>query len=593
MGKKYLATTAVNEIWDKDKDIILLGPWCLSGAGRARLSEKDVVLAGDIKYSTENLLNNASYCEGVYSDLLVELSDALNSLHGVNKSLDYWSTLLSAWLISHVYMMHEKYTRILNVAAREQGDLYSHIVDPDKNMAPNDTHDFIANKIEQEYYNLQLFSQIIPEFNLNAEKINLESPKDLKAPALKERVLNRTKLLLKKTLDKCQSVFLRDGDIAMADMYHVSFWDYAYLNFKTRSRLSLDAVFPPWQRERFEYDRNPRAELDLKKNSDDIFINILKKSIKYTIPRCYVEGYSHIVKYVDSISRKDPKIIFSAVGWHFNERFKFYAAKMKEKGSRLSGVQHGGDYGFGQYLSLFAVELKNKDMFFSWGWKHGDDSSKIKFLPSPHLSKFKNKSTKSSDCIVYISANYPRHFFTLSSYPGSEGMETYFRKQFLFFEKLPHNISKKTYYRAYPTDFSRDIKNKIKSIEPSIKWADDGKSSDWMKKVKLVVMDYPGTAIVEALVMNTPTIIFYDSDLWAVNDDAREYFEMLKNAGIVHPDPVSAIKKIEETYDNILQWWEREDVQNARSEFVKKYGYATKDWRKIWARELCSLREEL
>ena len=588
MSRTYLATTGLHE--KGQKGAILLGPWCVKDGYHKNLLNKNYTFADDIKYSTQNILDNAKYCESIYFDILEEISELLNSVHGIKKSVEYWSIILNPWLIYHIFMMHERYTRVFNVVKKNGSELFSYVTDCDENMASENSYDFVGSKAIEDYYNLQLFSLILPEFGIDCEKISVNIEKYTHVESGREtlkNLKNKAKMQAEKCLFFIQNIFLKNSAIVMADMYHLSNLDYVRLNIKAKSLLSLDTLFQKSKREHFTYDTNIRAKLIFKNhNNKDKFIDILKKSIRFTMPRYCLEGYSCLAEYADSIRRKDPKLIISSVGWYFNDRFKFYAAKMKERGVKLAGMQHGVNYGYSLYLSVFNVEFKGMDKYFSWGWKDESNSSKIKILPSPHLSKLKERLKQRGKYVLFISTNFPKYFYTLVSYPGPEGMETYFDQQFLFFKHIPERLKQKILYRPYPADYGRNIKEEIEKILPSVKWANKGKAYKWMEKARVVIIDNPGTSFVEALVKNIPIILFCDFNLWTISNKAVDDFNMLQEVGIVCRDPISASRKLEKVFDDTESWWQQENLQKARREFIRKYGYASKKWHDEWANEL-------
>ena len=107
-----------------------------------------------------------------------------------------------------------------------------------------------------------------------------------------------------------------------------------------------------------------------------------------------------------------------------------------------------------------------------------------------------------------------------------------------------------------------------------------------MKKVKIVVVDHPHTTFIEALTVNVPCIFYWDHEAYLMRPEAERYFELLRNAGILFKNPLSAAKKLSEIFDNPMEWWLEDSVQKARIEFCNRYAYTRKDWVKIWAAEL-------
>jgi len=583
-GRTYLATTALSDIWDLTGKVVFLGPWCLSGKNKKYYTEGKTVMAEGAHYTTRDLVKNAEYCEKVYAVISRELAGVLNRLHGAEKSRGYWDVVLNPWLIYHIHTMHERYTRML-AALSGRGDVYTHVVDMDADLAPNDTYEFLDKKVDDDHCNLQIISYIALSMGLDCARTDTVKKC---ACAGKKPLQDSVKSVLKNAIAAGERLVLGDGGVAMVDMYHMDFWDYMSLDAGLKGTVSMERYFPADRRGSFPYDAAMRSALEFKEKDKDPFVNIVKGSIKYAIPRCYVEGYKSTRSYAEAVKRTPPKVIVSATGWYLNDRFKFYAAEMKERGARLIGAQHGGNLGFSRYHSSFLFEKDNKDGYLSWGW--GGENDGIKVLPDPYLSKIKDTAEKEKkDFALFISFNYPRYLYKLVSYPGPEGVEKYFEDQLLFFRNIPAALQEKICYRPYPADFGRNVKERVKSVMPGVKWADTGRASDWMRQARLVIVDYPETAFIEALVMNVPLIVFSDLASWPIRDDAREYFDMLKTAGIFYDSPGEAASKAAGIYDDSGSWWQSRRVQDARGRFIQRYGYADKDWRRAWIDGLSGL----
>ena len=98
------------------------------------------------------------------------------------------------------------------------------------------------------------------------------------------------------------------------------------------------------------------------------------------------------------------KVIYSSVGWVFDELLQCFFAAHQEQGGRLVGLQHGGSpYGTGiNPVSLLKKEIV--DNFLAWGWKLS--ASDIPFL-GMDLSFNKKKldsrcQSKKREDILYV-----------------------------------------------------------------------------------------------------------------------------------------------------------------------------------------------
>lgn len=133
----------------------------------------------------------------------------------------------------------------------------------------------------------------------------------------------------------------------------------------------------------------------------------------------------------------------------------------------------------------------------------------------------------------------------------------------------------------------------VKEVCPNAKFALKGKLVSWMKKVKLVVIDHPHTSFIEALTINAPCIFYWNHEVYLMRSEAKEYFDVLRKAGILHETPEGAANKLIEIFKNPVGRWRIKEVQDARNTFLKQFGYSRKDWLKIWAEELKQIQSNV
>jgi putative transferase (TIGR04331 family) len=93
---------------------------------------------------------------------------------------------------------------------------------------------------------------------------------------------------------------------------------------------------------------------------------------------------------------------------------------------------------------------------------------------------------------------------------------------------------------------------------------------------------YNSTIYYETLVANFPTVIFFDSKLNEIKEEAKVYFNLLESVGIFHNTPESASKFINSIYDEIDKWWFSQDVQSARISFCENLALASTTYLREW-----------
>ena len=84
---------------------------------------------------------------------------------------------------------------------------------------------------------------------------------------------------------------------------------------------------------------------------------------------------------------------------------------------------------------------------------------------------------------------------------------------------------------------------------------------DWMAHAALVVVSYPDTPFIEALLIGTPTIGLWPTRRWPLREDAREPFARLARLGVVFDDPDAAAAQLDAVAADPGAWWRRADVR--------------------------------
>ncbi|MDO8603560.1 MAG: LIC12162 family protein [Candidatus Omnitrophota bacterium] len=584
-----LATTNIVDFWDLETRQIFLGPWCLTGKTAMELIKGRDYKIADSPWKPEFKIKEAAdYCRRIYIELLPQLSESLNNAHQESYPLKYWQVLLGPWLLYFIEVFYDRYKRIEKVFELFP-DFYTYALPIEEGMlASFDTYDFHAEKVNEDYYNLKLFSLIAHEVC----RPNIIVKEYKEKPSMYEYSIKSSwKRKLFNGLLESLDIFFK-SPIVLCDMYHLSPYDRALLKLKGGFKTVRFIFFESIRENILENKYSPeiRSKIELKGVSDR-FQFLLYKILPEAIPMCYMENYKFYrgsikgIKNIDSV-----KITGSAIGWYFNERFKFFAAERASAGASLVDFQHGGGYGISLIVPHEAISLE-KDIFYTWGWG-SKNANKTKPLPSPHLSKLKDTYSPRLDNILFISNTIPRYHFWFDNGLFPEDMSKYFEDQKIFFDALPEKMRNKILCRLYTYDYGWNESDVLKEICPGAKVISNGRLVEWMKKARLTIIDNSHTSFIEALTINTPSIFYWDHKVRLMRPEVERYFDLLREVGILFKDPLSAAKKAKDVFASPLDWWLKNDIQNARLEFCRQYAYARKDWMKIWVEELSRLIEK-
>ena len=93
-----------------------------------------------------------------------------------------------------------------------------------------------------------------------------------------------------------------------------------------------------------------------------------------------------------------------------------------------------------------------------------------------------------------------------------------------------------------------------------------------ISKSRLIVYSYDSTGVLESLSQNIPTLAFWNNNVHEkIRENAKPYYQVLIDAGIVHMSTKSVTNKINEIWNDVDGWWQQKHVQDARKFFCNRY----------------------
>lgn len=592
MKPTYLATTGNSNLWDLSADLLLLGAWC-----KASKENRELLKAYPyeiLPYPWEprsQLVEALQYVYGIYDTTVNQLAKRLNHVHGVLYPVQSWRILLAPWLLQLVCIVSDRYLR-LKKALEISPDFMTHILPQDRcDLSVSTTDDFFAVKMQRDDYNLKLISviarQICPE-NVVEKDMNIPASQDLMVDEIANGgLLRKWKHRIKEYV--CRWNVQGSGDILLSDMYHLSLGDELALNWKTRGALR----FIHFEFEKRNSTDNSADTSSMRKALEDMpaedeFCALVNQLIPLTIPDCYVEGFTQErLKAGKVLGEKPVRWVGSAIGWSYNENVKFLAAEAVSRHGSTVEFQHGGGYGLHEATTCEELSFEN-DMFFSWGWNYGHPG-KIQPLPSPHLSKLKDTHKPTLNKMLFVGVFMLAYDNRLMSWLLSGDKDKYFDDKKAFFNTLIPELQENNFlYRPYVFMNWGEVEW-MRQLRADMPMANKGSSTEWMKKSKLVVIDHPHTSFLEALVINVPTVLFWDHNVYRMRKESEKYFDLLREAGILYETPGQAAAHINAIYANPGAWWQNPRVQVARKAFCEHYAFAKKDWIDDWVKALTKL----
>ena len=554
----FVALTADENLWDKSKEVILLGDWCINN-----LYKKDEyrVLSYPIKLNDNNYNDFEKFNYSLYSEYLKIFTKLLNNVHDTKHSERYWDILIGSFLYRYIGIMYERYLTIEQLLNQfDQFDCAT--VDLSEYQTQvYDELDFM-DLIQTDDYNLEIYSKILSFFKIDSKKTKKIQNKPLRVNT-KNYLKNISEFFLNllaffKISNK--TVFLKNS----------------YLDFHSTVKLILLSKYKVKVKFQENYNVKPKNyNLKARKNFQNflpdnnefkIFLNTV---LPFDLPLSIIENYQNI-NYLSKkhYPKKNPEIIMSANSWYYDELFKSWAARANFE-SKLLGVQHGGNYGVSKYLLEEKYEAKITNFYITWGWSKNSNNI-IPFGSSKMINY--SESRLNSDEILFVMTSRPKYFCDLRYLPLERAVS--FESQKIFLENISKDLLKNFRIRPYPSRDKNQYIDLWKFYNRDIIIDDwNKKFTDSLNNCKLYVTDHLMTTYVESIKMNVPTIIFLNKDYPGVqfNNFASKEFKKLEEVGMLFYSSKDAAIAINQMQNNINEWWFDDRVQKVRKEFCSKF----------------------
>jgi len=585
----FLATTALSEFWDHQKEILFLGSWCLRYERRCEWSSLHYQVMRSPWNDRARFYEATLYTDLCYERILRELSDHLGSIHHTKNGLRYWRLIIGPWLLHFVHSVYDRYVHLVQ-AFDQYGSLDTIVLDPQCYVVPRDTSEFITLTCS-DHYNLQMFSVLI-------EALGYKFPEKIfqhvsSYPPSGGRDFPSRNGIMARAFDlgaeAARIIKGREWQVALCDMYWPRSRAWSVALRSGLRVLPLD-VSSDWA---FAV---PKAVSDSRRESlaglgyADGFERVMVQLLPQYLPSLYLEGYESAREEILKRYRVVPPVIASAIGWYFNEPFKFFSAEATLRASRLLAVQHGGGYGVFRFSPLELHESRLADSFLVWGWKEPEtlwcrnvSDPRFLFLEAAALGKRKPYMQEN---ILFVATDHPRYLYRFHSAPVGTQWEDYLDWQIRFFSAVSGRLLPRISFRPYMHDYGHGIWDRISEAFPQVRLDSHRSLVKAVTRSRLVIVDFLSTTFLEVLTMNNPAIFFWDPDRWEIRDHAQPYFAGLRDAGILWDSPESAAKYLSKIYDNPWSWWNGKMVQEIRRHLLNRFALTRRDWSADWVRIL-------
>ena len=570
MVKLCLVTTSMECTWPERKDpIVFLGSWCL------RYSRKTITSSLDYKVvpyhwdDRSKLFEDYKILDKLYEKLLSELSTVLNKVHGKNQSKRYWRILLGPWLGYFLQGLFDRWFMLTRVLADYEITHCTTVSRSVGELVPTDMKNFVEFFIGDDW-NEGVYAELLEiGFHDKIEIFKVDRPvqvnnqRSLKA-WVKEKLRSALRLA-----SKFVEPLSKDDDAFFMSSYlpkKVTF--FLQLKLGQMPRHYEDVPTPS---SKVSPSMREELETNLSRTSSDEFETIASTMIARHLPTSYLEGYQKLTGLVRNLSwPKNPSFIFSSVAYCQSDTFKAWAAEKTSCGVPLIIGQHGGNFG----MTPFAFEEKHQidiaDRWVSWGWQDKLEPKIVPFGNFKTLGKLVRYDSRGPALMVQMSL--PRYSYHLMAMPIAGQMESYLDDQVTFLRCLSSEIQGQITLRLYPNDYGWDEAQRWGDTFPDIRIAETRiKMEKLIQRSRLYISTYNATTYLESMSLNIPTIVFWNPYHWELKEEVQPLFNLLKRVGIFHDSPSSAARQVMLIWNNIPDWWESPEVQNARVEFCNQF----------------------
>lgn len=569
---RYLITTSDESTWKFDRPVLFLGEWCRKFDRKHIWQNMDGIVAEAYGLSQFKKDEDFSRIQKLDKKLFPKFCLILNQHHQTHYSERYWRIVLGHWFYRIINILSNR-VNTLDQCLKKYKISGTCVYNNDNfDLATMDSFStpYISNNCK---WNNVINKHILNLLEINEIKVDVI--KDTGHAIFNLDILSNNKnifysifLWVGQRLFNFMKLFVRETD---------AFIIKSYLPRKTQIFLQLSLKqFPMfWQTLKFNFTKRPDRKLR-RKLSNKFFLkaeskieNIILNLLFELIPVCYLEEFKNINLYVENLPwPKNPKFIFTSNSFDNDEVFKFWTANKVEKGIKYYVGQHGGEYGTLRNPLHPCVEENTADKFLTWGWKGNLPQHKPAFM----LSAIANKLQYNKNGGLLLLEQSKTHRVTL--WDETREFHNYFNDQKKFISNLNAIPKEKLTLRLHIDHLNQDWSELARWYEFDQKLKiDDGTSNirNLIAKSRLIVHSYDSTSLLETLSQNIPTIAFWQNGLDHLTDEARSYYQILVDAGIIYFDSNAAAEKINNNWDNLTYWWEQDKIQKARKKFCDKY----------------------
>jgi putative transferase (TIGR04331 family) len=528
------------------------------------------------RYSCTNVSDEI---DGLVSNLVVDLTRALNQLSRVNYSVQFWDRYVRYWLTSFVDTLFVEW---LDYAVG--GGLSIHAAPikqiRDGQLRASDSMDDALTLSQDPIWRNQLKRDVetfLAGNNSNVIEYNHERLQAQRSQPLRSVVQRMISIV---------SFVTRQRPIVLVATYFPRHLRFA---------LSLSFLTLPtrWREPRIkksEYSTIRRLQLAAQLNGlgKQDFESLVRSLLPAYVPKSVFELFPTLVESCERLQWKTPRLIFSDNQHFSSETFALWTALQGERGAQLAISQHGGLNGQGIFLTRDEqIESRISDAYLHWGWSNSANGVKIPTLIGGHRRKWLPRRVRTEILLVTDATfRYRRKYWSDSNAYKDLVLRTY--------RCLSEDLKELTTVRLHRDHDRYDESHKGFWYRefPDVQ-LDDGFTPmrQLLRRARLVICTTLGTTEIECFLRNIPVVLSLDPILHRPRMEFREYVDLFESVGIVHFSEASLSDFVQRHYGSLEAWWRSDDVRSAIAKYLEKFGYQSQRPIREYYRTLKNLSE--
>ena len=158
-----LVTTALEETWGNEEEILFLGEWCKLYSRRHTLTKRKNKTISYHWDDRDKLKIDESRLNCLHDQLINSLTKTLNKIHDVNYPNRYWQMILDPWLVSYLAVIWDRW-ECMQVALNKYNPTKTFLLNEDTELeVPRDYSSAIELYLD-DLWNHHLFADILSIF---------------------------------------------------------------------------------------------------------------------------------------------------------------------------------------------------------------------------------------------------------------------------------------------------------------------------------------------------------------------------------------------------------------------------------------------